>query len=276
MRICAVVKYPPIQGGVSARSYWVARALAMRGHRVYVVTNAGEVEDDYRLWIPAEDRGLLEASFPGGGSVEVVSTGQDARRLAHIPQSNPFVTKLSALAGEQIRRHGCEVVFSYYYEPYGIAAHLAATWTGVPHVVQHAGSDRGRLMSHPDTALAYREMLRRAEIVVTADRSLAGLGIETHRFARVPGGFLPNGYFTPDGPALNVDTLLAAAADHPFVRTTAPWPVGLPAFGVIGKVGEAKGSRWMQPGLGRGRGRCHCCRTGRSEPSCGRVPRSVS
>ncbi len=251
MHVCAVVKYPPIQGGVSARSYWIARALAMRGHKVHVVTNAGEVEDDYRLWIPPEDRDLVQASFPGGGAVDVVSTGQDSRRLAHIPQSTPYVTKLAALAAEQIRRHGCEVAFTYYFEPYGIAAHLAATWTGVPLVVQHAGSDRGRLMSHPDTATAYREMLRRAELIITSDRSFAGLGIEAARLARVPGGFLPDGCFTPDGPVLDVDALLAATKGHHFVRTTAALPVGVPVLGVLGKVGEAKGTYDLIAALSR-------------------------
>jgi hypothetical protein len=49
MKVCCLVKYPPIQGGVSMHSYWMARRLAQRGHQVYVVTNAAEVEGDYRM-----------------------------------------------------------------------------------------------------------------------------------------------------------------------------------------------------------------------------------
>jgi hypothetical protein len=45
MRICFIGKYPPIQGGVSAQTYWAVRGLAERGHEVCVVTNADEVED---------------------------------------------------------------------------------------------------------------------------------------------------------------------------------------------------------------------------------------
>jgi len=69
MRICAVIKYPPIQGGVSAHGYWLVRSLAMRGHQVFVVTNADEVEPDHRLWIPEADRPLLGGQFAGGESV---------------------------------------------------------------------------------------------------------------------------------------------------------------------------------------------------------------
>src|SRR5918993_1228933 len=64
MRICAVIKYPPIQGGVSTHGYWLARSLAMRGHQGFVVTNADEVEPDHRVWIPEADRPLLDGQFP--------------------------------------------------------------------------------------------------------------------------------------------------------------------------------------------------------------------
>jgi len=40
MKICLFGKYPPIQGGVSMRTYWTAHELAKRGHTVHVVTNA--------------------------------------------------------------------------------------------------------------------------------------------------------------------------------------------------------------------------------------------
>ena len=72
MRICAIVKYPPIQGGVSAQSYWLCRGLAEAGHDVHVVTNADEVEGDYRLVLTAAMiaagavLGFFVWNFPGG------------------------------------------------------------------------------------------------------------------------------------------------------------------------------------------------------------------
>ena len=69
MRICAVIKYPPIQGGVSAQSFWLARGLADAGHEVFVVTNADSVEDDYRILMTDDDRRWLEHSSPQGGRV---------------------------------------------------------------------------------------------------------------------------------------------------------------------------------------------------------------
>ena len=49
MRICIIGKFPPIQGGVSTRTYWTAHQLAARGHEVHVVTNANRYQlDDLR------------------------------------------------------------------------------------------------------------------------------------------------------------------------------------------------------------------------------------
>lgn len=255
MRICAITKYPPIEGGVSARSYWIARTLAMRGHDVHVVTNAGEVEDSYRIWIPPEDRAMLEPSFENGGRVTVLASGQQRRALAHVPTSNPFVTKLASVATETIRRERCDVVFSYYFEPYGMSGHLAASWTGVPHVVQHAGSDRGRLMNHPDLVSAYREMLRHASLVVTGDKAFEGLGIPRARLARASLNFVPHQHFNAAAPPLVVDAAVSRLGRHPFVRNTAAWRDDVVTFGILGKVGEVKGSYDLVAALARLRDR---------------------
>ena len=42
----------------------------------------------------------------------------------------------------------------------------------------HAGSDRARLMAHPEMGTAYCEMLRQAALVLTADDSLLGFGLD--------------------------------------------------------------------------------------------------
>ena len=63
MRICIVGKYPPIQGGVSMRTYWTAYCLAERGHEVHVVTNAKEASPPFRMHMRPEDWGRCEAQF---------------------------------------------------------------------------------------------------------------------------------------------------------------------------------------------------------------------
>jgi glycosyltransferase involved in cell wall biosynthesis len=253
MRVCAVVKYPPIEGGVSALSYRVVMALAAAGHQVSVVTNADEVEDDYRIWMRPQDRRRLEAQFPNGGSVCLVPTSGLGRKFAdHIPSSKPFVTKLASIATEEIRRTDADVVFSYYLEPYGLAAHLAAQWTGVPHIVQHAGSDRTRLLAHPELSLAYREVLRRADVVVTRPGTIEGFGVDPARVVDLaPRGLAV--FPEPDTPALDVDATIAelAAAGHPWITNTRPMPTDRATVGIYGKIGQYKGSYDLVDALAR-------------------------
>lgn len=71
MRICIVGKYPPIEGGVSAQTYWAARGLAERGHEVFVVTNAAEVEPAFRIQLEPGDISFLQSEFPNGGAVRL-------------------------------------------------------------------------------------------------------------------------------------------------------------------------------------------------------------
>ncbi len=61
MRICIIGKFPPIQGGVSMRTYWTAHALAARGHDVHVVTNAKEARPPFRMHMRQEDWQRCEA-----------------------------------------------------------------------------------------------------------------------------------------------------------------------------------------------------------------------
>ena len=140
-RICLVSKYPPIQGGVSASSYWTARGLAERGHHVDVVTNAHEVIPEYRLLLEPRDSSWLEPRFPvTGGSVRVQQTQPFGPSTYYISPANPFVSKLAGLAIDVIR-DGAEIVIARYFEPYGVAGYLAAQATGAKLVLSHSGSD---------------------------------------------------------------------------------------------------------------------------------------
>lgn len=237
MRICLIGKYPPIEGGVSAHTYWLARGLAERGHEVHVVTNADEVEDDFRMHFEEQDGDWMQPSFPGGGRVRLYEPAPlDQRAMGHIPQANPFVTKLASLATDVIRRHACDLVLAYYFEPYGMAGWLASRWTGRPLIVKHAGSDLDRLMNVPDLATAYRELLRSADAVVTQPGLLArfeGLGVDPSRLAVDVMFNVPRAFFN--------------GAAVPRARPSAAATV----VGVYGKIGLSKGSFDLVAALGR-------------------------
>jgi glycosyltransferase involved in cell wall biosynthesis len=246
MRICVIGKFPPIEGGVSAQTYWSAHALARRGHDVHVVTNAKEAVAPYRMYMRAEDWDRCEALY-GDGSVTVHWTDPVDRSQSHIPLNSPFVTKLATLAARAHADRPFDVVFSHYLEPYGIAGHLAAQMTGAPHVVRMAGSDAGRLWHHPQFDLLYDHVLRSAEAVVAAGavaERAAERGVSPDRIVRGGGFTVPEDLFTPQGPRLDIAALRAEAKADPQLRDLVWGNVvaDRPYFGVYGKLGERKGS----------------------------------
>ena len=246
MRICIIGKFPPIQGGVSMRTYWSAHGLAALGHKVHVVTNAKEAVAPFRMLMRAEDWERCAAAHDTG-SVTVHWTDPVDRSQSYIPMASPFVSKLAGTAAQAHSDQPFDIIYSHYLEPYGVAGFLAAQMTGVPHVARMAGSDAGRLWRHPQLAPLYDHVLRSAEAVVAvgavAERAIER-GVSPERV--VPGGgfVVPEDLFTPDGPELDIAALRAGARADPGFSDLVwgNFAADLPYFGVYGKLGERKGT----------------------------------
>jgi glycosyltransferase involved in cell wall biosynthesis len=247
VRICIVGKFPPIQGGVSMRTYWAAHALAMRGHDVHVVTNAKEVRPPYRMHMRPQDWERCGAAY-GDGSVTVHFTDPVDFSQSYIPMASPFVSKLAGIAARLHSERRFDVIYSHYLEPYGVAAHLVSQITGSPHVARLAGSDAGRLWRHPQLEPLYDHVLRTAEIVfaagVVAERA-ARRGVNPNRIVSADGGVVvPDDVFAPEGPTLDLAALRAEVAADPDLRELlwGDFAGDKPYFGICGKLDEYKGS----------------------------------
>ena len=254
MRICIIGKYPPIQGGVSMRTYRTAHALAARGHDVHVVTNAKEAQPPFRMHMRAEDWKRCEA-HASAGSVTVHWTDPVDRSQSYLPMASPFVSKLATIAARAHSAHPFDVIFSHYLEPYGVAGYLASQMTGLPHVVRMAGSDAGRLWRHPQLEGLYDHVLRSAAMVVAvgsvAERA-AQHGVDPERI--VPGGAyaLPEDEFAAEGRTLDLAALKTELGQETKQETKQDtelrdlmWgdvAADMPHFGIYGKLGDNKGS----------------------------------
>lgn len=260
MKIMVIGKYPPIEGGVSAATYWTCRILAEAGHEVHVVTNAREVEPRFRIWIQPEDRAMLRPDFTtnGGGQVFLHSPEQ-IRFGAYIPWANPYVTKLAGTALLTAKSHGCDLIYAYYYEPYGVVATIVSSWLNVPYRVRHAGSDIGRLALIPELGEVYREVLGRAEKVVTSgprhSERLEKLGANPDSILFDGVYSVPTDYFNPKAHPLNIESIISQTEQwceqvdySPSIRerisriNEARIDPTFPFIGIYGKLGETKGS----------------------------------
>jgi glycosyltransferase involved in cell wall biosynthesis len=246
VRICIIGKFPPIEGGVSMRTYWSAHQLARRGHDVQVVTNAEEAQPPFRMHMRAPDWRRCDGDY-GEGRVTVHWTDPIDRAQSYLPMASPFVSKLAAIALRLHAERPFDVIFSHYLEPYGVAGHLVAQASGVPHVVRMAGSDSGRLWHHPQLAPLYDLVLRRAAVVIAAGTVAAraiARGVDRARIASAGGVAVPEDLFAPLGPALDIAALCDEVARDPESRDLlwGAFRADRPYFGICGKLGARKGS----------------------------------
>lgn len=254
MRILLIGKFPPIEGGVSGHTFWLARALASQGHIVDVVTNADECEPTLTQLLYGNDSCWLQC--PAGSSALRIHQTIRVQPASFIPFAEPFVSKLFGLSLSVLEEHGCDVILGWYFEPYGVVAGLVGQATGRPFVVRHAGSDLGRLALHPQLAATYQWTLRNAAgLIVTNERQIKD------RFGplvrpRVPifRSSLPDVFFAASQP-LDIAELLVASSRW-FASTglptdlieriehldAKPFAGDVFTIGIYGKVGASKGS----------------------------------
>jgi glycosyltransferase involved in cell wall biosynthesis len=257
LKICIIGKFPPIQGGVAARTYWLAHDLASRGHEVHVVTNAKEAAPPFRIHMRRRDWKRCEATYDAEGSVKLHWTDPLDRSQYYIPLASPFVSKLAGIALKLHAERPFDVIYSHYLEPYGIAGHLAAQMARVPHVARMAGSDAGRLWRHPQLEPLYDQVLRSARTVI-ASGPVAGRaikrGIDPVAITAPNSVVLPEDLFRPDGPTLDIAALRREVELESPELCDAFWGCfagEFPCLGIYGKLGDIKGSFALLAALAR-------------------------
>lgn len=160
MKICLISKYPPIEGGVSSRVYWLAKALGKHGHEVHIITNAPEVEEEYRERIEANEQQYAPEN------VFVHSTKPDNNPW-HIPFSKAYTERIANLAIEVIEKYNIQLIDSYYILPYVISGFISKNITGRPQILRHAGSDIGKLFASLSYTTLFKSIFQKADIIMT-------------------------------------------------------------------------------------------------------------
>lgn len=161
MNIALISKYSPIEGGVSAKTYWLAKGLGERGHKIHIITNAWEVETSYREKFDVEDIDLYQ---PTNVTVHNTDPFIDPH---YIPYSKPYTEKIASLAIEIIKEYDLELIDSWYILPYVVSGYIAKTVTKKPQVLRHAGSDMARLLNSPYLNTLFIEIFKRVDKIVT-------------------------------------------------------------------------------------------------------------
>jgi len=165
MKICFITKYPPIEGGEASKSYWLARGLGKNGVKVFVITNAWEVETEFREKMEVEDLDFYQPK-----NVKVFNTDPFINP-PFIPYTKCYTEKIASLALDAITSYNLEVIDSSYILPYGIAGYLVKSITKLPQILKHAGSDITRLFESPYLNTLFLKIFHFVDKIITTTYS---------------------------------------------------------------------------------------------------------
>jgi len=160
MNVCMISKFPPIQGGISAKTYWMAKGLAEKGVTVHVVTNANCVEGEYRIDDQSSD-------LPENLTVHCIDTDIPW----HIPSSDLYVPRLLDKALEIVENNHIDVINTNYLIPYGVVSYLLSKITGIPYILGHGGSDIAKFLKQGIFSHLLTEVISTASAIVTDDKN---------------------------------------------------------------------------------------------------------
>lgn len=236
MKILFITKYPPIEGGVSSRNYWLAKALGERGHEVYFLTNSLQVEEVYQEKMDLADASVRKKFIPP--NVFLYSLKKDPPY--HIPYSKLYLSRLVNLGLKIIAERKPDVIFAHYLEPYAAAGFILKKITGLPLAIKHAGSDILRLLPDEDFKYFLAKVISEADLFFSSESLLPmfnNLGATIKKIRYMP-DMIDDKIFSPGGEKFN------------FLKFDMAVPLGVPVITYIGKAAKNKGLAEVIKALG--------------------------
>jgi len=181
-RIAFLSKYPPIEGGIAARTYWLARGLAAKGHEVHVITHGTGAAGQYQI---------EQAENPPDALPNLKIHRCENVIPWHIPEDKETVISLLDLTLDLVKRNAIEVLDSGYLVPYGIIGCLARELTGACHVIRHGGSDLEKFLKNGVFPTLLADSIASSDMVVTNHADEANFKSMTSNVISIP-SYIPD------------------------------------------------------------------------------------
>lgn len=160
MKVCIIGKFPPIQGGISAKTFWLSKGLADRDISIHVVTNANCVEREYFIDDQYLDPIPNLMTHPIGSDIPW-----------HIPDSALYVPRLLDKALEVVRNNSIDIIDTNYMVPYGIVGYLLSSITGIPYILRHGGRDIAKFLEQDVFKHLLPDLIKKAAAVISDDKN---------------------------------------------------------------------------------------------------------
>ena len=186
MKICLISKYPPTQGGISARTYWLAQGLAERGVEAHVVTNANCIEKEYRI-------NDISSDLSPNLHVHFI----DPDLPWHIPDSQLYVPRLLDRTLTLNKESRIDLIDTGYLIPYGIVGYLVFKIAGIPYVLRHGGSDLEKFLRKGVLSELLKDVIINASAIITDDQNKETFQDLNSKIFTIPRYIPDEKYFKP-------------------------------------------------------------------------------
>ncbi len=188
MNICILSKFPPMEGGISAKSYWLARGYARAGMSVHVVSNGNTTEDEYKI----------KGCFLDEKTMKGIVLHEVEKSLPwHIPEEPHSLVKLIEKTLEVHQKYPLDVIDTGYLIPYGIAGYIVNEITGIPYILRHGGSDLEKFLKPGLFSRILELVLKNASKIITDESHETLFAPHKEKVVFVP-PYVPNGeIFSP-------------------------------------------------------------------------------
>lgn len=186
-RIICISKYPPLEGGIAAKTYWLCRALAEMGHTVHVVTDGENIDADY-----------CSPVFQDQVSVNNLHIHRPQEKIPwHIPNDPHRSLALLNAALEVVDQSGADVIDTGYLIPYGLVGCLAGQMTGLPYLLRHGGSDLNKFLDKGIWSDLLTKAFKGAGAVITDREHYEGFCGVSKRVISIPPYVPDPAFFKP-------------------------------------------------------------------------------
>jgi len=204
--IAILSKYPPLEGGIAAKTYWIARGLAARGHEVHIITDGLDAGREYRIQGNDEPPEVLPNLWIHRPKEEIPW---------HIPEGDENFLTLLDLTIRIIQEHKVRILDTGYLVPYGIIGHITKRITGIVHVLRHGGSDIEKFLKDKVLEAVLYETINCADVVVTDERHKDLLEPMNRNLALQPPYVVDAEAFVPrEGPELKQRLAVIGKVDY--------------------------------------------------------------
>ncbi len=180
-KIICVSKYPPLEGGISAKTYWLFNALAERGHTIHVITDRENISPEYTISSCCDELNHKNVIIH--------------RPLNDIPWYLPNIpdrtSELLDLTLQVINDCGADVIDTGYLIPYGLVGYLASKISGVPFILRHGGSDIEKFLKKGIWNNLLKKAITEASVVITNSITQKDLKAFSDRVKTMP-PYIPN------------------------------------------------------------------------------------